>query len=1093
MPKPSVHALIWSQEHQHYELHIHGQREQCIHQGDELAWQNWLAEHTAFAFRGQAGQLSVLKEARSRGTGYWYAYRTQNRHTRKRYLGPAANVTFARLEEAAKLLTSGPASAPPTPLQTQHKASAPFARRFETGREGVWSNASREDEQRVVLLSPKLSHPRLSNSLVERERLLRELDAVRSHRLTLLSASAGSGKTTLLSAWVAASSKPQASGRRAGGLEHAVAWLSLDELDNDPIRFWASVIAALRTCLPKIGQGAFAMLHSPQSPPLSTILTALLNEILEEGSEIILILDDYHVIGDPAIVDSMLFLLDHLPSNLHLVLATRTDPELPLSRLRVRGQLIEIRDRDLRFTQAETASFLTQGMGLPLSEEDVATLEQRTEGWIAGLQLAALSMRKRQDLSGFVKDFAGSHHFLLDYVQQEILAQLPGTLQDFLLQTSILTRMNAALCQAVTALPAQQSSQEVLEALERANLFVLPLDEQRQWYRFHDLFREALRARLQASRPDLVPLLHVRAAHWYEAASESREAIAHALAAPDYPLAASLMEQAAPHFWLSGEVSTVHTWVLALPIAVLRAHIRLALGAALRLLNSVTIGTQTVHASILAQVERTFTCMEEILRRKPELALSDAEVSLIHRRLHVLRALIEVTAIIKRGDQERLRLLSLEIEALPQDEEVSWNMIPLYFTFWRVAPLQGEGVSLIARLLAAKQQMVEAGDSLVTIRVMSWLAFAYTQAGQLHVAQQECLEALALVEQSGARTIMSGYLYHFLFQVSYAWNRLEETSDWLHRLLRIAHGWQESDLLARGEILSARLALTIGDLETAQQALQQLEALIEKEGFANHAPGMITLRVQWWLAQGNLVEASKWAARTTLSPDAWDPLRKGEVLMLVRVALAQQRYSQAVETLERWSLHLDRPGDIDAAIEFLVLYVVALHHSGKREQATRFAARLFAMTEPEGYIRVYLDAGEPMKQVLKTLLEAPQDDEPYTPAVSISRSYVSRLLAIFEQEERGATQGREASLATTQKALPQLPQGAIQGALMEPLSPQEQRVLRLLVAGQTYAEIAEALIVSPNTIKTQVSSIYRKLGVSRRAEAIMLTQRLHLL
>ena len=1094
MPKPSLYSLIWSQEHQHYELHIHGQRVQCFCQGDEPAWQNWLAEHTAFAFRGQAGQLSVLKEARSRGTGYWYAYRTQDRHTRKRYLGPAAKVTFARLEQAAKVLTGGPAPAPPTPLQTQNETSAHSARRFETGREGVWSHASRGDEQREVLLFPKLSHPRLSTSLVERERLLRELDEVRSHQLTLISASAGSGKTTLLSAWVAASSQQQASRSREGGRESACAWLSLDELDNDPIRFWASVIAALRTCLPKIGQGALAMLHSPQSPPLSTILTALLNETQEEGCEIILILDDYHVISNQAIFDSMLFLLEHLPSNLHLVLATRTDPELPLSRLRVRGQMIEMRDRDLRFTRAETSSFLTQGMGLPLSEEDVATLQQRTEGWIAGLQLAALSMRKREDLSAFVKDFAGSHRFLLDYVQQEILARLPVTLQDFLLQTSILSSMNAALCQAVTALPSQQMSQEMLEALERANLFVVPLDEQRQWYRFHDLFREALRARLQANQPELVPLLHIRAARWYEAAGEMREAIAHALAAPDYPLAASLMEQAAPDFWLSGEVSTVHTWVLALPIAVLRAHTRLALDAALRLLNSITIGTQTVHASIQAQVERTCTRMEEILRRKPELALSDAEVALIHRRLHVLRALIEVTALIKHGDRERLRQLAQEIEVLPQDEEVRWNLIPLYFTFWRIALLQNEGASLISRLLPAKQQMREAGDYLVMIRVMAWLAFAYTQAAQWHQVQQECLEALALVEQSGARTIMAGYLYHFLFQVSYAWNRLEEAFDWLERLQRIAHDWQESDLLARGEILSARLSLARGDLESSQQALQQLEALIEQEGFANHAPWLTTLRVQWWLAQGNLAEAEAWAAQTTLSPDAWDPLRKGEVLMLVRVALAQQKSAQAVQTLERWSRYLDRPEDIDTAIEFLVLSMVALHQSGKREQAALAAARLFAMTEPEGYVRVYLDAGEPMKQVLKTLLEAPQDDEPHTRAVSISRSYVMRLLAIFEQEERRSIQERDASrAATTRRALPQSPQSSVQRALIEPLSPQEQRVLRLLVDGRTYTEIAEALVVSPNTIKTQVSSIYRKLGVSRRAEAITLTQRLHLL
>src|SRR5205809_1050416 len=332
--------------------------------------------------------------------------------------------------------------------------------------------------------------------------------------------------------------------------------------------------------------------------------------------EVILILDDFHLISEQAIHEGLLFALDHLPANLHLVLATRTDPALPLSRFRVRGQLLEIRSSDLRFTQQEATSFLVQRMGLPLAEEDVAILSERTEGWIAGLQLAALSLRKQQDLAAWVSDFAGSHRFVLDYVQQDILARLPLPLQDFLLQTSILTRMHATLCQAVTAQSSREVCQQMLEEVERANLFVVPLDEQRQWYRFHDLFREALHARLHASQPELVPLLHQRAARWYETQSEWREAIAHALAAPDYPLAASLMEQAAPAFWLSGEASTVHTWVLALPDTVLRAHTRLALDAALRFLNFVHISTTTVHASMAAQVERTITRLEEILRSR---------------------------------------------------------------------------------------------------------------------------------------------------------------------------------------------------------------------------------------------------------------------------------------------------------------------------------------------------------------------------------------------------------------------------------------------------------------------------------------------
>ena len=1079
MPKPAAHTLLWSAQSKTYTLLCSDSPPQSLVPGNEEPWVAWLTTHSSFSFRGQYGHLSVLKESRQRGAGYWYAYHTKESHTRKRYLGPTAMVTLARLEQVAQELSSSP-----SPSSLAQALPAPSF------------------EQKGVLLSTKLSPPRLPISLVERSRLLRELDAARAYPLTLVSASAGSGKTTLLSAWVASSrqgERPQAAGRKP-----ALAWLSLEALDDDPIRFWSSVIAALRTCLPRVGEMALTLLHSREAPPLSTILTALLNELVQGSGDIILILDDYHMISDQAIHDSLLFLLDHLPVRMHLVLATRTDPALPLSRWRVRGQLIEIRSSDLRFTQEEATSFLLQRMGLPLSEEDVATLQHRTEGWIAGLQLAALSLRKRQDLSGWVSDFAGSYRYLLDYVQQDILAGLPVPLQHFLLQTSILTRMNAALCRAVTAAPGEPASQEMLEALERANLFVVLLDEQRQWYRYHDLFREALRARLHAVQPELVPLLHQRAARWYETQGEWREAIAHALAAPDYPLAASLMEQAAPAFWLSGEASTVHTWVLVLPDTVLRAHTRLALDAALRFLNFVHFSTETVHASMATQVQRTITRLEGILHRKSPLLLSEAEVALIGRRLRLLHALIEVRAIMGRGDKERLRLLTHEVEALPPDEEVSWKMIPLSFAFWLTLALQQETALLVPRLRAAKQWISEAGDHLVTIRVMTWLARMYIHAGQLHLAHRECLEALALLEQVGGSTALAGFLLTSLFDISYAWNRLEEASDALHRLLCIAQDWQQVELLVIGERAVAWLGLARGDLGTAQEALRKAEALFAQEEFAHNARWVVETRVHVWLASRNLTEASHWAAQTSLSPEAWDPLRKWEVLLLVRVFLAQQQYARAVETLERFREHLDQPADtlnIEKMLEWMALSVVALHHAGKRAQAARIAARLFAMTEPEGCIRLYLDAGEPMRQALEALLEAagtggpdaPQEDENSASALSLSRSYVSRLLAAFEQEERKRAHRAGTSLADQPEMQSEPAAAEVQRQRAEPLSRQELRVLHLLVSGQTYAEMAEALIVSPNTIKTQVSSIYRKLGVSRRAEAIAETARLHLL
>jgi LuxR family maltose regulon positive regulatory protein len=1081
VPKPSPYVLIWMHERERYELHLHGQLQQCFQGGDDDVFSRWLEEHTAFAFVGQSGRISALKEARPGGAGYWYAYRTQNRHTRKRYLGPSARVTLARLEQETLELSRSP---------SDHRAATDQSRKR--------TASSSEVEQRGTLLSLRLSPPRLPGSLVERSRLFGELDAAFSHPLTLVLAAAGSGKTTLLSAWVAA--WPQVLlrggtkwGAEPRGSEPAYAWLSLDEPDNDPMRFWLSVIAAVRTRLPTCGAVARELLRSPQAPPLSTILTTLLEEMAQVEREIILILDDYHMISDQTIHDSLLALLDHPPANLHLILASRTNPALPLSRFRVRSQMLEIRDQDLRFTQQEATSFLVEGMGLPLSEEEVATLATRTEGWIAGLQLAALSLRKRQDLSAAVSDFGGSHRYLLDYVQQDILAHLPQTLQDFLLQTSILTRMNAALCQMVTAAPDERVCQQMLEELERTNLFVVPLDEQRQWYRLHDLFREALRARLHLSQPELVPFLHLRAARFYEAHRELQEAIPYALAAADYPYAAHLMEQAAPALWLSGEARTVHTWVFSLPDPVLRSHMHLALVAALRFVNSANLGNETLYATMRAQVERAFARLEGLLRSKRELALSDAEVALIGRRLRLLRALIEMRAIIQHGDTERLRQLAQETEALPQDEEVGWNIIPLFLSFRLLAVLQGEGASLIPRLLAAKQQVAEAGDFLATIRVISWLTLAYTQSAQLHQAYRECLEGLRLAEHIGGRTFQAGYLYYQLFEASFACNRLEEASDWLQRLQRIAQDWQQVELLVRGEIGSGRLALARGDLESAHQALQHLDALLEQEGFAYHAPWVSMLRVQWWLDQGNLVEASAWAAQTMDSLDTWDSLRKMDMLMVVRVLLAQQHATQAIEMLERWSQYLAQSEDNETAFQFLALQVAALQQAGKREQAAEVAARLLTLMEPEGHIRMYLDAGPSMKHVLKALMAALQDGKLGAPALSISRSYVLRVLSAFEQEEDRSIQGRDALPALIHKTLSRTPQHAVQGGPIEPLSRQEQRVLRLLVAGRTYAEMAQELIVSPNTVKTQISSIYRKLGVSRRAEAIAMASRLHLL
>jgi LuxR family maltose regulon positive regulatory protein len=961
-------------------------------------------------------------------------------------------------------------------------------------------------EQREALLLSKLAPPRLPLSLVERPGLLKELDAACTHALTLVSASAGSGKTTLLSAWAA--SFRQDERRKRAGCAPALAWLSLEALDNSPIRFWGSCLAALRTCLPRVGETALALLHSPEAPPLSTCLSHLINEIAQESRELILVLDDYHVITDQAIHEAMLFLLEHLPTNLHLVLATRVDPEFPLSRWRVRGQLLEIRSNELHFTREEAADFLLRRMGLPLSGEDIARLHHRTEGWIAGLYLAALSLRKRQDLSGWVSDFAGSHRYLLDYVQQDILAQLPVPLQQFLLQTAILTRMNAAACQAVAALPSREQSQEMLEEVERANLFVVPLDDERQWYRYHDLFREALLARLQARQPQLVPLLHTRAARFYEVQGEWAEAIAHALAAPDYPLAASMMEQTVEQFWLRGEAATMAGWVLALPEQTMREHARLALTAALYLLNPGAQPTGEQRARVHTEVRQLMARVENALRQEhdevgPLLSVHHPDAgAALHptrqqarttadagaaRRLRLLHLGLAVSEAIARGEFERVSGLQQEIQELDRDEEVIWQMIPLASRFFLQCGLQQEGALLIPRLLAASEQASRSGSHFATVKVRQWLAEAALKTGKLRLAYEESRAALALIEEIAGYALLKGYFEQALAAVCYHWNRLEEARGWLRTALQDAATWQQSDMLLSGYSALILVELARGDRSAAEQALREIEQ--QKE--ATHYRGWLSaLRARWWLAQGQVREASDWAAGIVFPEETWESSWYFAFPVVIQVYFAQHRWQEALSLLERWRGHLERPDNSKITLTYLAQVLVALHQAGKSDQAREVAVRLFALTEPEGYLRVYLDEGEPMKEALLSWLTSASRQLPQASSPTAS---VSRLLAAFEQEAHRAS--RRTEVATLPDPMPsRVPQPSpAASALGISLTRREQEVLRLLVAGQTYAEMAEALVVSPNTIKSQVSSIYRKLGVSRRAEAIALTRRLRAL
>jgi DNA-binding SARP family transcriptional activator len=425
------------------------------------------------------------------------------------------------------------------------------------------------------LLETKLYVPRSRRGLVPRQRLSERLDRGAASKLTLVSAPAGFGKTTLLTEWLAA-------GPAAPADERLVAWLSLDRADNDPASFWTYVIAALRTAAPGVGESALAFLRAPQPPPIETVLTALLNDLGSITSEIVLVLDDYHVVDAGDVQEGMAFLLDHLPPWLHVVIASRADPALPLARWRARGELVETRAAELRFTPDEAAVYLNETMGLQLTARDVAALEGRTEGWIAALQLAALSMQGRDDVAGFIAGFAGDDRYVVDYLVEEVLQRQSDRVQAFLLQTSILDRLNGPLCDAVTG---QDGGRAMLEALDRGNLFLVPLDDRRRWYRYHHLFADVLQARLLDERSGQLPDLHRRASVWFERSGEQSVAISHALAAEDFGRAADLIERAIPAMRITRQEAAVHSWLKALPDEVVRVRPMLSFAVAGALLT----------------------------------------------------------------------------------------------------------------------------------------------------------------------------------------------------------------------------------------------------------------------------------------------------------------------------------------------------------------------------------------------------------------------------------------------------------------------------------------------------------------------------
>jgi LuxR family maltose regulon positive regulatory protein len=863
-----------------------------------------------------------------------------------------------------------------------------------------------------------------------------------------VSAPAGFGKTTLLTEWLAAWLAAAPAGARA------VAWLSLDPRDNDPALFWRYLVAALEAAAPGVGSSALGLLQSSQ-PSTEAVLATLLNDLNAVSNDLVLVLDDFHLIEAPEVRDGMAFLLDHLPPRIHLVIAARADPSLPLARLRGRGELVEVRAAELRFTPDEAAVYLNGVMGLALTPRDVEALEGRTEGWIVALQLAALSMQGRDDVAGFIEGFAGDDRYIVDYLAEEVLERQPAQVRSFLLQTSILSRLSGPLCDAVTG---EDNGRGTLEALDRGNLFLVPLDDRRQWYRYHHLFADVLQAHLHDEQPDRVRGLHLRASDWYERHGERSEAVHHASAGEDFERAADLIERSIPELRRNRQEATLRSWLEALPDELLRVRPVLSMGLVATLMSSGDI----------EGVEQRLRQAERWLNPTPD------EVS----------------------------------ERVVVDED-AFRTLPTAISMYRAGTALVRG-DLAGTMTHARRalELADDDDDLARGAPAALLGLAYWASGDLDASSRLYVEAMASLERAGYHSdVLGGSIA--LADMRLAQGRLREAMSIFERGLQraeqsqpvlrgaadmhvgLSHVLRERDDLdaarqhlqassALGEhvglpqnryrwrVAMARIRGAEGDLVAALTLLDEAERLYVGD-FSPEVRPIPALRARLFIAQGRWPEALAWARERGLSAeDELSYLHEFEHVTLARALLArytgerdERSIQQAIGLLDRLGQAAEEGARSGSLLDVLVVQALAHRAQGDVPAALASLRRALALAEPEGYVRTFVDEGAPMASVLRAVAK---DGD--------AAGYARRLVAAFEGTAFN---------------------GPVPHGLVDPLSARELDVLRLLGSDLGGPDIARQLFVSLNTVRTHTRNIYAKLGVTNRRAAVRLAHELDLM